>query len=198
MDQPKPPKTLEELLQRLEDAADKEEKVSLDQMMDEVGRRSFGPLLLLAGIIISAPLVSDIPGVPTMTGIFILMVAGQVLFGRKSFWLPKWMLRRSVSSDKLKKTIEKWLMKPAKFIDRFVGRRLEGLTGPAGIRAVAVVSTLLALATPATELVPMSANGVGLAIVVFGLALIAHDGVLVLIGFLMVAVTAVLTIQYFL
>lgn len=196
MDATKPPENLEELLGRLEQAAGKGEKVILDQMMEAVGRRSFGPLLLLAGMIISAPIVSDIPGVPTITGIFILLVSGQVLCGRKSFWLPKWLLRRGISSAKMKKTIHKWLMRPARFVDRFVGRRLTALTGPGGIRAVAVISTLLALATPATELVPMSANGVGAAIVCFGLALIAHDGVLVLTGFTVVAVTTTLMLIY--
>lgn len=184
------------LLGKLREAVGKGGKVTLDQMMDAVGRRSSGPLLLLAGLIISAPLVSDIPGVPTLTGLFILLVSGQVLAGRKSFWLPKWMLRRGVSSGKLRKTIDKWLMPPARFIDRFVGKRLEGLTGSAGIRAVAVAATLLALATPATELIPFSANGVGLAIIIFGLALIARDGVLVLGGFAVVAATLALAVAY--
>ncbi|TLD72581.1 exopolysaccharide biosynthesis protein [Phragmitibacter flavus] len=195
-DDAKPPKNLEELLQRLLKAADKEEKVSLDQMMDEVGRRSFGPLLLLAGMIISAPLVSDIPGVPTVSGLFILLVAGQVVVGRERFWLPKWMLNLSVKSEKLKKTIDKWLMRPAKFIDRFVGRRLEFLTGAGGTKAIAIVASLVALATPMTELVPMSANGVGIAIVIFGLALIAKDGVMAMLGFVTVGVVATLAIMY--
>jgi hypothetical protein len=57
--------------------------------MDAVGRRSFGPLLLLAGIVLAAPGVGDIPGVPTVMGLFILLVSGQMLFDRDHFWMPQ-------------------------------------------------------------------------------------------------------------
>lgn len=53
-----PPTNLEELLDRLDEAAEEEDDVTLDTVMDEVGRRSFGPLLLLTGLLMM-PLSSD-------------------------------------------------------------------------------------------------------------------------------------------
>lgn len=185
----KPPRSLDELLDRFDEAADKSDKVSLDQLMDEVGRRSFGPLLLLGGLIMCAPVVGDIPGVPILLGLFVLLVAVQLLVGRKHFWLPKWLLNRSVASEKLKKTTGKWLRRPAKFVDRFLGKRLRFLTGPWGARAMAIASALLALTTPIAEFIPFSANGIGLGICLFGLALIAQDGLFALVGWVVVSAT---------
>lgn len=54
-----------------------------------IGRRSFGPLLLMAGLIILAPVVGDIPGVPSIMGVFIVLVSVQLLIGQEHFWLPK-------------------------------------------------------------------------------------------------------------
>jgi hypothetical protein len=184
-----PPEDLEELLDRFDEAADRCDKVSLDLMMDEVGRRSFGPLLLLAGMVMVAPVIGDIPGVPVLLGSFVLLVAVQLLLGWNHFWLPQWLLRRSVDSGKVKKATRKWLRRPARFIDKFLRHRLQAFTGNRGTRAIAIACTLLALATPAAEFVPFSANGIGAGVAVFGLALIAHDGLVALIGWVLIAVT---------
>ena len=96
-DEPKPPETMNEMLDRFEQAASEQDEVPVEDLVEAVGRRSFGPLLLLAGIVLSAPGISDIPSVPTIVGMFILLVSGQILCGRKKFWLPGWMLRRTVS-----------------------------------------------------------------------------------------------------
>jgi len=188
-----PPKNLNELLDRFDEAAEESEKVSLDVIMDAVGRRSFGPLLLLAGLIISSPGVGDIPGVPTILGLFVLMIAGQLVFGRDHFWLPQWLLKRSVSREKLKKmTSSKWVRKPARFVDRLLKERLEILVGQKGTYAIAIVSSVISLAMPLTEFVPLSANGVGAGIVAFGVALIARDGLMALIGYVIAAATITL------
>lgn len=157
--------------------------------MDEVGRRSFGPLLLLAGLLMAAPVIGDIPGVPVILGIFVVLVSAQVLFGRDHFWLPQWLLKRSVKAGKMKKTAQKWLRKPARFIDRFLKRRLTFLVNGWGGRAVAIGASLMAISTPVAEFIPFSANGVGASIALFGLGLIAHDGLMVLFGWAVLALT---------
>jgi len=186
---------MNEMLDRFEHAAAKGDRVSLDDLMDLVGRRSFGPILLLAGIIMSAPGISDIPGVPTMVGIFTLTVSVQILVGRHDLWLPGWMLRRSVSSGRLKKMTEsKWIRRPASWIDKFTSRRLEALAGPGSNFIVAPVCTLLALVCPFTEFIPLSGPGVGAAIVAFAISLIARDGLMTLIGLAISTVTVSLAI----
>jgi hypothetical protein len=163
--------------------------------MDAVGRRSFGPLLLLVGIVTVAPGVGDIPGIPTVMGFFVVLVSAQLLFGHEKFWLPQWMLRRSTTPEKLKKiATTKWLRKPAGWIDKLVIRRLEFFTGKKATYAIAIACTVLALTLPVTEFVPLSSNGVSLGLVAFGLSLVAGDGLMALLGFVISAATLTLII----
>lgn len=186
----KPPKSLNELLDRIDEAAEESEEVSMETVMEAVGRRSFAPLLLLVGMVAIAPGIGDIPGVATLLGIFVLTVSVQLLFGRKEFWLPKWILNRKAKREKLKKMAKsKWLRKPAKWIDSAVTERLEFFTGPGATYAVAVACTVLALTLPFTEVVPFSTMAVSFGLVAFGVSLIAHDGLMALAGYVISAVT---------
>lgn len=183
------------LLDRLSEASVEEDSVNLGAALDTVGTRSFGPWLLLAGLITLAPVVGDIPGVPTVMGILVLLVAVQLLFRRDHFWLPRWMLDRSVSRNKFCKAL-KWMQKPARWIDRLLRPRLPSFTGSGGVVVIALVCALIALAMPVMEVVPFSANGAGLALTAFGLALIARDGLLAAIAFVCTAITSGLIVYY--
>jgi len=188
---------LEQLLDRIREAAGNGDPVSLGAIFDVVGHRSFGPLLLVAGLVTLAPVIGDIPGVPTMMAVLVLLIAGQVLFRHEHLWLPDWLLARSIARDKLCKAL-KWMQRPARFVDRFLRPRLTMFTHSAGAYAVAITCALIAIAMPATEVVPFSANGVGLVLTAFGLSLIAHDGVLAIAAFIILAITVGLALYYFL
>lgn len=180
---------LEQLVDRIDAAARDADPVSLGGILDFVGGRSFGPLLLLAGLITVMPLIGDIPGVPITMGLLVILIALQLLFRRDDhLWLPDWMLRRSVSRDRLCKALD-WMRRPAAFIDKFIRPRLTVfVSGPATI-VIAVLCILIAAATPVMEVVPFSANLAGAALIAFGLALIARDGLLSLIAFIFTAGT---------
>lgn len=179
---------LEELLDRVESAANDRERVTVGEILDEIGTRSFGPIVLLAGIIILAPVIGDIPGVPTVMGVLVVLTAGQLLFHRDHIWLPNWLLNRSADRDKLLKGL-KWIRKPARFVDRMVRPRIDIFVRDGGLYAIAVMCVVIAAATPAMEFVPFSANGAGAALTAFGLALIARDGLLALFAFAFTSVT---------
>lgn len=170
-----------QLIDRMDGLAERRKRVTLRDLYELVGPRSFGPWMLLAGLIVVAPVVGDIPGVPTATGILVGLVAGQMLFGRSQFWLPDWMLKRSVPSGKLRKALS-WLRKPAQWADSVVNPRLTYLVSATGARVVAGLCLGIALMLPFMEVVPFSANLAGLALVAFGLALVAHDGVVGIIA----------------
>lgn len=182
----KQPQNLEDLLDELDQCADRSgDKVSVEEIMDAVGRRSFGPLLLIAGLLGMTP-VAAVPGAPTVIAVIILLMSVQLLFGRKTVWLPRFLLKLAVKAEKLKKGV-RVARKPARFVDRLIKPRLQGLTRPLADRLVALACTLLAIATPPLELLPFVAFFPAMAVAVFGLGLIARDGVLVLLGFLITA-----------
>lgn len=186
---------LEQLFDCIGDAAAQktDEKVSIDTIMDMIGRRSFGPLLLVAGLVILAPVIGDIPGVPSIMGMFVFLIAIQLLIGQEHFWLPNWLLERAISSEKLAKAVT-WLQKPAHFIDKLIRPRLLIFVNGTAKYMIAVVCILIALMLPFMEVVPFSANAGGLALVAFGLALIAKDGLLSLFSFILTGLTAWLII----
>jgi hypothetical protein len=180
---------LEQLIDHLDASTRDTERVSLGMIVESVGDRSFGPLLLLAGLITLAPLIGDIPGVPTVMGILVLLVSGQLVVGRRHFWLPRWLLGRSVDSGKFTRGM-RWLRRPAHAIDKLLKPRLGVLVRGPGLYTVAATCSLIALGMPLMEVVPFSANGAGAALTLFGLALIARDGLLALIGFTLILGTA--------
>ncbi len=179
---------LTELIHAMERMERENAQVSVDDVVHAVGRRSFGPLLLLAGLITLAPIIGDIPGMPTLMAVLVLLTSSQLLVGRETFWLPKWLLKRSLSRQKFDKALH-YMKKPAKWVDGLLGVRLAWMTGYIGIRVTAFACLLVALAMPPMEFIPFSANGAGLALTLFGLGLVARDGLMLALGFLLTGVT---------
>lgn len=172
---------LEQLLDLIDQTAAEKKDISLDHIMKAIGNRSFGPLLLLAGLIVIVPIIGDIPGVPTAMAILIILIAGQLIIRRDHFWLPGWLLSRSVKHDQLCRILG-FLRPSARFLDHWIRPRWVFLTKGGGTYIVALTCIAIALAMPPMEVVPFSANGAGIALVAFGLALITNDGLVALLA----------------
>lgn len=185
---------LEQLLDRIHKAKEDQDPVTLGMIVREIGGRSFGPLLLMAGVVLFSPL-SGIPGLPTFLGVFVLLIGLQLLMGKEHFWLPQWLLKCSVTRDHVSKALS-WLHAPARAIDRWLKPRLQVFISGAGKYSIAVICTLIGAGLPVMELIPFSSSGAGAALTVFGFALIANDGFLGLLAFVLTAVTAGLVVYY--
>lgn len=175
------PTSLEQLLDRLRDGSRGMEVMSVTAILDLVGARSFGPVVVLAGLITLAPLIGDIPGVPTIMGLLVAATIGQLLFRRPSIWLPRWLAARRVPRDKLVRGME-WLRPAARFIDRWTRPRLVVMVRRPGLDFLALCCVGVALLMPMLELIPFSANLAGLAWMAYGLAMIARDGLIAVIA----------------
>lgn len=186
--------SLQDLLNRIREISQKEENTSVGDIIEMAGERSYGPLLLIAGLATLAPIIGDIPGMPTILGAIVFLFSAQLLFGKKHFWLPKFLLNRSVSNKKLKKGLQ-WLESPAKFIDRLLKPRFRVLVRDTAVYVIAFMCLMIASVMPIMEFVPFSANAAGAALTVFGLALIARDGLLLLLALLLTATIAVIIIS---
>lgn len=189
MNSPNDPASLTELLQRLRTETEGIDQVSVADILNAVGERSFGPIVLIAGITTLAPLIGDIPGVPTLLGLVVLLTLGQLIFHRRSIWIPGKLARRNIGRQKLIKGLD-WVDKPARFVDRWTKRRMAWLVRGPGQYLMAILCMLVAAAMPLMEIVPFSANGGGLALTAFGLAIVARDGLLALLAILATGGTA--------
>ncbi len=167
--------------------------MALDDILKEIGGRSFGPILLIAGLVTLAPLIGDIPGVPTLMALLVVVVAVQLLAGRQHIWLPGILRNRSVTRPKLERILDR-LEPPAKFVDRFFRPRLSGLVRGAGGYLIGCSALLVALTMPMLEFIPFSANLAGAALTAFGLSLIARDGYLAIFSLAVTAAVITLVI----
>jgi len=179
---------LEQLLDKIDEAVRENEQVSWQTVLEVLGHTSFGPLLLIAGLLTLAPVVGDIPGVPTIIGIIVLLIAIQLLAGRTHLWLPHWLLEKSVASEKLAKALA-WTRSPARFVDHWLRPRLSIFIDDAAVYIIASLCIIIALMMPVMEIVPFSANAAGLVFTTFGLSLITRDGLVSLLGLIFTIMT---------
>jgi hypothetical protein len=173
-------KELAEVVDDLESKASEDGDLSAQDALDEFSGRLFGPLLVIPGLVTVSP-IGMIPSVPTMMGVFTVLVAGQSLAGRKQPWLPGFLAERSVDEDKFHASVEK--IRPfIEWIDKWTAQRMQFLVKGPMKSVVAGVCILLALTMPPLEVVPWACLAPGSAILALGLAITAQDGLLALIG----------------
>ncbi|WP_084398931.1 exopolysaccharide biosynthesis protein [Henriciella aquimarina] len=183
---------LENVLERTINEIDGE-KITFGDVLDLFGDRSFGPVIAFLGLLVVLPPLGAIPGLPALIGFVIILFSFQIILGAKHIWVPQFVEKRSIPKDKLEaadKRARPWL----KRIDRLISERLEFMTGRISVFFAAVVVTLLSLLMIPLELVPFAVAAPGAAIVLFGLAFIARDGVLMLLGYAAAAGATALTV----
>lgn len=180
---------LEELLAQIATAVHSEHsRVTLGDILESVGTRSFAPLLMLTGTLLVSPL-SGIPLFPSTMAFIVLLASLQMLVGRPHFWLPRWLLMRTLERESLLRVLD-WLKTPCAFIDRYLRPRLVYLVrGPSQV-VIALVCLVLAALMPIMELMPFSSSVAGFALCAFGLALVAHDGLMVLLAYATITLMA--------
>lgn len=165
--------------------------VSIGDLLDMFGQRSFGPIITLLGLLVVLPPIGGIPGLPAIVGLVILLFSLQILFGAKHIWMPSFVQDRSIETEKLEQAedrVKPWL----KRVDRMITERLSWATGTTATYLAAIAVSVLAILMIPLELVPFAVAAPGIAITLFGLGLVARDGAVMLAGF--AATTAALTI----
>lgn len=176
-----PPCNLGGLLDCIEEACANAETVSGQAILNQIGQRSFGALLLLPAIIVVSPL-SGIIFLPTVMTVIIVAICGQMLLGRREFWVPRAITGRSVPCRRVHQALG-FLRPPARVIDRVLKPRLVALTQGVGTHVIALACLLLALLMPPMEMVPFTTSIVAGVISVFALALVSNDGLMALLGY---------------
>ena len=141
------------------------------------GEGGSGAILFVLTLPVLLPLP---PGASMIFALPLLLVAPQVMFGRRTVWLPQWLSRRTIKRTDLVKIIGRVL--PAlKRAETFVRPRLSFFTGRSGEIIAGALCTLLAivliLPLPFANLAPALAIGA----VSVGLA--RKDGLLLLGGY---------------
>lgn len=153
--------------------------VTLADFADHLRERSFGLLLLVFAILGWIPILP--PGVASIFGLAILLLAGQMVLGRVQPWLPHWIARRGVNCEAFARLVTR--ITPALLrLERVTRPRLPILTSAKAERLVAGFVMLLALVICVP--LPMTNAFPALAVAILAIALIQQDGLLTLLGIL--------------
>ena len=151
--------------------------LTLGELIDLLGGRALGGLLLVFGLACVLPLP---PGATTVFGMPLVLLAPQLLFDVSAPWCPQRLRARAVPAADLKRVFARmvpWL------------RRMEAVSRPrlgfvlngAGRRLIGLICTLLALVLilpiPLGNMLPAAT------VSVFSLALIQRDGAVALAGY---------------
>lgn len=173
-----PPESLKEVLDDLQAAVGEEgsapPNMTLREVMASVGRASYGPLLLIIGLFAISP-ATIIPGMTWLAAALMLLIAGQMALGMKHVWLPRWALDAKAPRSMVRlgvREAREWSLK----IDGLLKPRLEFLARPPFVNVVAVLCIGSALISFPLGLIPFAPLAPGLAVVFFGLGMVARDG----------------------
>jgi hypothetical protein len=134
-------------------------------------------LLLVFALPNTVPL--GIPGLSTLTGVPLTLVALQMIVGMRAPYLPRWLAQRSIARESFTRLIEAtapWLRR----LERFMRPRWLGLTGLAGERTLGAFCFLLALVLVLP--IPFGNWLPSIAIALMALGLIEKDGALMSAG----------------
>jgi len=161
------------------------QSLTLDEILDSVGRRSYGPLLLVIGLFAISP-VTVVPGMTWLAAALTLVVAGQMALGLPRIWLPRSALEAELPRRAVRAGIEK-SRGAARAIDKLLKPRLAFLSKPPFVNLIALLVIAAALITFPLGLIPLAPLAPGLAVVFFGLGMVARDGLWLGLGAAVIA-----------
>lgn len=183
---------LQSLLRNMVDGTDGQ-TVSVGDLLETAGRRSYGPLLLLLGVLAISPLAA-IPGANWLISLVTLLIALQILVGLNYPWVPRRLLSYEFRRDHLLQGVA-WSERYAQMIDRYLKPRLTFLTAAPFVQLVALICIGAVLVSFPLGFIPLGPFLPGLTVLVFGLAIASHDGLLLLLACTLLAASVWLLVH---
>ncbi len=171
---------LQSVLDQIEVTLDGAESVDLKTVVEAFGNRAFGPVMVLCGLCMMTPL-GAIPGIPPAFGVIVIVFALQLLFRRKTPWMPEMLRKVKIPANKLMRVQDKVRPILAK-IDGIISARLTwAVTGPAQV-LVSLVAIILSLTFFPLGMVPFGVVAPAAIVLLLGLGITARDGILIILG----------------
>jgi hypothetical protein len=150
------------------------EGVTLGEVRDRMDERAFGLLILVLAI---PCLVPALYGVPQIIGVPIIILAAQLVAGRKEPWLPDAVLRRRINKPWLDRMAD-FASKRMGWVERLSKPRLHAFSDGFGQRLAGFFMILATL----TIILPMTNTIPSVALALLAAGLLQRDGLFVLAG----------------
>lgn len=170
------------------------DRLTIGELIDRLGDRAFGVLILLCALPNCIP---GPPGLSTVTGLPIVVFSLQLLLGNSRPWLPEFLRRRDFSREdslRMVKRAEPWIRKLERLSRPRLSLLVDGMAERFAGLMLFVLSFILILPIPLGNLFP------AIAIAVIAIALMEHDGVAIIVGYvwgtisIVIALTAVVVV----
>lgn len=165
---------------------DAQEQIRVGVVLSAVGRRTYGPLLLIVGLFSISP-VALIPGVTWACAALMLLLGAQMALGLKTPWLPRALLNLRVPRKMLGGFLNKTRPHAERLEEHLLQERLLFLTAPPAVMLVGLFVAAAALVTFPLSFIPFTPLAPSLAVILVGLGMTARDGVWVMLGMVVVA-----------
>ncbi|WP_246225866.1 exopolysaccharide biosynthesis protein [Chelativorans xinjiangense] len=169
-----PPRRLSTIFEEM--AREAEGTVTVEQLRQALGDRSFATLLVFFSSINLLPLP---PGSTLVLGIPLLLLAIQMVFGRRTVWLPRFILQKSLSASQFRGMSER-LIPRIKWVERLIRPRYWPFARDHADRFIGVIALILAIAV--TLPIPLGNWFPAFSCALVGLALSERDGVLLAVA----------------
>lgn len=163
------PHELNDILSRLQRAAQGADRVSVGTLVDAMGRSSMAAVLLVPALLLISPL-SGVPGASIMGGTMIALIAGQIVLQRQKVWLPEFLRARRLPAATLQRALG-WLRRPARRLDGLATPRPDG-EEPWWTRILAVICLGLGLTMPLMEILPFASSIIATLVAALALAML--------------------------
>ena len=184
---------LSAVLDQLESAAHGD-SITVQEVVRKLGQKSFASLILIFTLVSTSP-ASAIPGLTAAVAVIVFILMLQMIAGRNCVWLPQFILRRELPTDKLCKGIG-WLRKPVGFVERFLKERLTWLLHRPWLYLPQVLILALTLFMPFMEVIPTSGSIASAVIALFAAGLLTRDGGLVALSLILLLAVPVAVWQF--
>jgi len=137
-------------------------------------------MLALPSFIACTP-IGAIPGIPSLAGGTILLIALQILLGRRHPWLPQRVKQLNCDADQLRYIVEK--VKPyAVRVDRFLVPRCFFMRQPVFRSFIALCCAGCGLVMIPLELIPFMGLIPAFAVLIMAIGMATDDGAVALFG----------------
>ena len=170
------PERTSEVLRDLVDEG-QSERITFREILVELRHRAVGFALLIFALPCCLPMP---PGIPTVCGIALVIIAANLIAGRQRLWLPRAITDKSVSRADLKRMVDRWLPYLER-LERVCKPRYPIVTEPFAKVLIGIV--IFALGFVMILPIPFLGNmppGFAASVIAIGMA--ERDGLVVLIG----------------
>ncbi len=172
-------------------------RLSFGGMLLALENLGFGPLLFIPTVLIMLP-TGAIPFVPGIAAVFMILVAVQIIIGRRAPWLPERMQKMSISAKEFDGAVKK--AAPAiRRVDSMTKKRAAMFTGTVFQKVAAVLIILQSVLVMAIGVIPFLPDLLVAPIFLLALGFTARDGLLSIVGLSLLVITgavAMLTVIF--